>query len=752
MAEVWVARKALGAKGSKFVAVKLIADHYVGDERYTRMFRSEAELAAILSHANIVQVFDEGEDDGRSYLVMEWVDGLNLLKLGAVLALLDDEERRCRVTAYIIGQLLYALGYAHSITSYDGSPLGVVHRDVSPQNVLVSNHGEVKLTDFGVAYYNVEQSSGIHVKGKVRYMSPEQISGKTRSATVDLYAVGALLHELLDGRKFRGDYEDGQDLFTAVINGEVPQLSRSIPPELDELRLRLLAPDPSDRIQTAEEAIEWLQRYPSYGDARGELTKLCSSLTGVVKPRAGPGQSGQVPMAGAPSNKGLAKPRVNPESTRSAKVPPAPSKGMAAARGVAANTGTMLESPRNSATPPVISGGTEFFEAPPIRPGKKPVGGGARGARPPAPPAAATENLAHVLARASAAALAVEHMPQPAVVPGSIPYPTTNPVSQTVVDQHSHPIPVPVPVPVHPPVAPTEFFSVADTSGALATEAIDVSAFAEPLPSGPTESPPVAVVREVTDPSREIRPQGVPQGMPPSHSIAIPALKRPGIGMLLVGLLFVAIASVTVTWWLFTRNKGEAQLAAAAGDTATSKNDDAETKSSTTSASGTKAPPAHPPEPSVTPIPSKAAGGQDDSPEPVQPDATGSDKVPTEGNGTTDTEPQEPASDAVPTGGGGRDRPRDPPSDAPKPKPKATVIVEALPAIPKGAQVRLVGLHTFDVSNGATVSKKLAVGKRKVEWRTDATGGWKAGPTVVLEPNKTIKLKLMLTGPRVLPG
>ena len=210
MAEVWVARKSLGAGATKVVAIKLIADHYVGDERYARMFRTEAELAASLSHANIVQVFDEGEDDGRSYLVMEWVDGLNLLKLGAVLALLD-EQRRFRIIAYIIGQLLHALHYAHSITSADGHPMGVVHRDVSPQNVLVSNHGEVKLTDFGVAYYNIEESSGIHVKGKVRYMSPEQLSGQTRAPTVDLNAVGALLHELLDGKKFRGEFEDGQD-------------------------------------------------------------------------------------------------------------------------------------------------------------------------------------------------------------------------------------------------------------------------------------------------------------------------------------------------------------------------------------------------------------------------------------------------------------------------------------------------------------------------------------------------------------
>ncbi|MCA9653826.1 MAG: serine/threonine protein kinase, partial [Myxococcales bacterium] len=351
MAEVWVARRALGRKGSKFVAIKLIADHYIGDERYGRMFRAEAELAAVLSHANIVQVFDEGEEDGRSYLIMEWVDGLNLLKLGAVLALLDDNERRFRVASYIIGQLLYALKYAHSITSFDGSPLGIVHRDVSPQNVLVSNHGEVKLTDFGVAYYAMEESSGLHVKGKVRYMSPEQISGKTRSPTVDLYAVGALLHELLDGKKFRADYEDGQEMFTAVLAGTVPPLTRRVPAELDELRVRLLQPDPADRIQSAEEAIEWLKLYPGYGDARDELTKLCSSLTGVVRPRVGPGRSSQVPAA--PKN--LAKPRVNLGPARGPQPPPPP--------GARTSSTTAIKSPSRSAPQvPVITGDTQFVD------------------------------------------------------------------------------------------------------------------------------------------------------------------------------------------------------------------------------------------------------------------------------------------------------------------------------------------------------------------------------------------------------
>jgi serine/threonine protein kinase len=328
MAEVWLARKTVGEKGSKYVALKLIAEHFLGDERYVRMFRAEAELAAVLNHANIVQVFDEGVEDGRSYLVMEWVDGLNLLKLGERLAFVD-EQRRYRLASYIIGQLLHALHYAHCIRSVGGHPLGVVHRDVSPQNVLVSNNGEVKLTDFGVAHHNFEESSGMHIKGKVRYMPPEQLTGQSRSPTVDLYAVGALLHELVDGRKFRGAYEDGQDLFTVVLTGQVPPLARPAPPRLDQLRLRLLERDPKRRIQTAEDALALLARVPGYGDARDELRKLCGSATGVVHPRVGPGQSS--PQAAAEHvtepRRGcspLGKPMIEPPGRRPPPPPPPP--------------------------------------------------------------------------------------------------------------------------------------------------------------------------------------------------------------------------------------------------------------------------------------------------------------------------------------------------------------------------------------------------------------------------------------------
>ena len=288
MAEVWVARRRSDRRASKYVAIKVIADQYVGDPRYQRMFHAEADLAGLLNHTNIVQVFDEGEDRGRSFLVMEWVDGANLLKVAAALYFVENEQWRHRVIAYIVGQLLYALNYAHSITLHDGNPLGIVHRDVSPQNVLISTQGEVKLTDFGVAHYVLEESSGVHVKGKVRYMSPEQISGNGRDPRLDLYAVGAILHELLDGRRFRHHVEDQREMYLEALGGKVPPMSRTAPPELDRLRRALLEPDAERRVQSADAALVMLSEYPGHGDARRELTELCSSVTGVLKPRVGP--------------------------------------------------------------------------------------------------------------------------------------------------------------------------------------------------------------------------------------------------------------------------------------------------------------------------------------------------------------------------------------------------------------------------------------------------------------------------------
>jgi Protein kinase domain len=290
MAEVWLARRTRAGSG-KFVAIKMILPQYVGIERYSRMFASEAEVAAPLSHSNIAQVFDEGEERGRSYLVMEWVDGADLSQLLPNFAELRrrDPYLRLRIAAYIVGQVLHGLSYAHKITSHRGRNLGIVHRDISPQNVLVSVSGDVKITDFGIAHRMIEETSGINVKGKLRYMAPEHLGGSSHSPSVDLYAVGAILHELLDGAKFRSDADDQVALYHQVMSGRVPALvSTDVPAELDAVRRALLDPDPAQRPQTADAVVLMLKRWSGYSEMRVELGMLCGLATGVVRPRTGP--------------------------------------------------------------------------------------------------------------------------------------------------------------------------------------------------------------------------------------------------------------------------------------------------------------------------------------------------------------------------------------------------------------------------------------------------------------------------------
>jgi hypothetical protein len=285
---VWVAQRE-GVTSTKYVAIKFIISHHAEDERYSKMFESEAKLSGLLTHSNIVQAFDAGVDQGRAYLVMEWVDGPSLATLMPTLWAVPELEERQRLAGFIIGQLLYGLAYAHKVTTGGGDSLGIVHRDVSPHNVLISISGDVKLTDFGIAHRASEETSGLHVKGKLRYMPREQLSGESRAATVDLFAVGAIFHEMLDGRKFRHDAETEVQMYGAALGGQIPPVQFPVPPELEALRVGLLQPDPKDRIQTAEDALRMLKQWRGNQDMRLELGDLCTKATGITGPRTGLG-------------------------------------------------------------------------------------------------------------------------------------------------------------------------------------------------------------------------------------------------------------------------------------------------------------------------------------------------------------------------------------------------------------------------------------------------------------------------------
>lgn len=285
MAEVWMGRRASVGGATKSVAIKFMSARVAGDERHRRMFLAEARLSMLMTHSNVVQVFDAGEEDGRLYLVMEWIDGLNLAQLSE-LRRREGQPWPPRLSGYVVGEVLRGLAYAHHLT-HEGQPMCVVHRDISPHNVLVSTSGEVKLADFGVARLASEETSGLHIKGKLRYMAPEHLAGRSREPTVDLFGVGAVLHELLAGARFR-DEADEVDLYGQILGGHVPPLTvPGVPPELASLREGLLRAEPRQRIPTAARALEYLSAWAGYRNAAAELGTLCRAAMGVVAPRSG---------------------------------------------------------------------------------------------------------------------------------------------------------------------------------------------------------------------------------------------------------------------------------------------------------------------------------------------------------------------------------------------------------------------------------------------------------------------------------
>ncbi len=252
MAEVYVARR-LGPHGfHKIVAVKRILPQLVQDEEFVSMFVNEARVAATLSHPNIVQVFDFGEQNGELYMAMEYVRGTNVARLtrlaaarGAVVPL--------DVCLHIALSVLRGLEYAHAAKDESGALLKLVHRDVSPGNVLIDESGAVKLTDFGIARAaTVERRTNAgHLKGKLGYMSPEQVMGLELDARSNLFTLGIVLAELLTLRPlFTADSE--LEILTRIRDADLKSLRRAgLPHDVLAILMRALARNPDVRYDTA---------------------------------------------------------------------------------------------------------------------------------------------------------------------------------------------------------------------------------------------------------------------------------------------------------------------------------------------------------------------------------------------------------------------------------------------------------------------------------------------------------------------
>ena len=264
MAEVFKA-KAFGVEGfERLVAVKRILPSVAQDEEFIRMFIDEAKIAVQLNHANIAQIFDLGMADGAYYIALEYVPG-------KVLRTLFENARKTRrpltvaQACYSIIKICEGLDYAHNKRDGHGRELHIVHRDVSPQNVLISEEGEVKVIDFGIAKAAGRASrtkAGI-LKGKFGYMSPEQVRGLPLDRRSDIFSLGIILYEILTMERLFVGESDFATL-EKVRNVEIlppTTYNRNIPEDLEDIVLKALSRNPDDRYQTAADFHDALQRF-----------------------------------------------------------------------------------------------------------------------------------------------------------------------------------------------------------------------------------------------------------------------------------------------------------------------------------------------------------------------------------------------------------------------------------------------------------------------------------------------------------
>jgi serine/threonine protein kinase len=291
MAEIFRGKAVAAGGFEKPVAIKRILPHLSQDRRFVELLIAEAKVLSLLKHRNIVQIFDVGlGDDGQYFLVMEFVDGKDL---GAVQRALEDRHRRLPfdIALHIGAEICEALEHAHTSRGPDGKPMALVHRDVSPSNVLLSRAGEVKLTDFGIAKRAEQDAThGGAVRGKFAYISPEQARNETLDPRADVFSVGILMWELICNRRLFSGLDDLAAL-RAVREANVPrptEIDPRLPPEIDQILMTALARDKQRRYATSGQLGQKLRslRYSldvTSGDPATELARIIDSTEEVER-------------------------------------------------------------------------------------------------------------------------------------------------------------------------------------------------------------------------------------------------------------------------------------------------------------------------------------------------------------------------------------------------------------------------------------------------------------------------------------
>ena len=254
--------KIVSVKGfEKPVAIKKLLPHLTPDSSLVNMFVNEAKLAALLTHQNIVQIYDLGSIEGTYFIAMEYLHGKDLR------AMINKARQRAvpvplEFALYVVSRICAGLDYAHKLKDFQGSPLNIIHRDISPQNIIVTYEGEVKIVDFGIAKaatHSSETKVGI-IKGKLAYMSPEQAAGKSIDHRSDVFSTGTLLYELVTQRRMF----EGPDLevLDRVRKGEfvaAEVVAPTLPPRIIAILQRALAHDPERRYQSCAEMLTDLE-------------------------------------------------------------------------------------------------------------------------------------------------------------------------------------------------------------------------------------------------------------------------------------------------------------------------------------------------------------------------------------------------------------------------------------------------------------------------------------------------------------
>lgn len=281
MAEIWLAHLA-GPEGfEKVVVIKKIRPHLANQKNFLNMFLNEARLAAHLNHPNIVQIHEFGNPDNQHYIAMEYIFGRDLSEI-VPKAKQADIPFPVEYAIKIIAQVCEGLYYAHTKAEPNGKPLKIIHRDISPQNILVSFDGHVKILDFGIAKAanQYEQTQKGILKGKVSYIAPEQILGKSVDSRADIFSLGAVFYELITGYKlFSGDNE--LEILRSITDGPIyppSYFNDQVPEELEEIILKALSKEPDDRFPNAWEMQRALTKLLAQFDFHPTNTHLANFL------------------------------------------------------------------------------------------------------------------------------------------------------------------------------------------------------------------------------------------------------------------------------------------------------------------------------------------------------------------------------------------------------------------------------------------------------------------------------------------